>query len=259
MHLRAALAPLGDMQACLRVALWPTIKAILRRPTLLLHPSLISKEFMSHVWVMYGAGIDKDTREIKSSLMTPNAYGVVLDVGAGHGHSAQYLDHSKVTKYVALEPNSNMHPEIRRIAGEAGFKEDDGTLLIVPYGAEDIALLVSALGGPHTVNTIVSILSLCGVPDPKATMRALTNQVLAPGGEVLFYEHVLSRRADVAWWQRAWTPIWKRAFDGCCLDRPTDIWLEELDCWQSKEVWGKEGEPEEHLWWHRSGKLIKAA
>ena len=77
-----------------------------------------------------------------------------------------------------------MHSEIRRIAGDAGFREDDGTLLIVPYGAEDIALLISALGGPHTVNTIITFLSLCGVPEPQATMRALTDEILAPGGAV---------------------------------------------------------------------------
>ncbi|GJE95945.1 methyltransferase domain-containing protein [Phanerochaete sordida] len=259
MHLSAALAPLGDMRMCLQIALWPTLKAILRRPSLLLHPSLISREFMSHVWVPFGAGIDENTRDVKTSLISPNAFGVVLDVGAGYGHSAKYLDHNRVTKYVALEPNTNMHPGIRRIAGEAGFSEDDGTLLIVPYGAEDIALLTSALGGPHTVNTIISFLSLCGVPDPKATMRALTDEVLAPGGEVLFFEHVLSRRPDVAWWQRVWTPVWKYAFDGCCLDRPTDIWLEELGIWQSTDVWSKEDEPEEHMWWHRGGRLVKAA
>ena len=38
---------------------------------------------------------------------------VVLIVG--HGHSAQYLDRTRVTKYVALEPNAAMHPEIRKI------------------------------------------------------------------------------------------------------------------------------------------------
>ena len=38
---------------------------------------------MTHVWVPFGNGIDINARETKSSLLTPNAYGVVLDVGAG--------------------------------------------------------------------------------------------------------------------------------------------------------------------------------
>ena len=150
-----------------------------------------------------------------------------------------------------------MHKEIRANANKAGFTEEDGTLLIIPYGAEETNLINSALGGAHAVDTLVSMLTLCGVPEPQKAMRGLVSEVLKPGGQVLFYEHVLGRRADVAWWQRFWTPVWKYAFDGCCLDRPTDIWLEELDAWESKDVWSQEGEPEEHLWWHRGGKLVK--
>lgn len=150
-----------------------------------------------------------------------------------------------------------MHAEIRANANQAGFTEEDGTLLIIAYGAEEPNLINSALGGAHAVDTLVSILTLCGVPEPQEAMRGLVGEVLKPGGQVLFYEHVLSRRADVAWWQRFWTPIWRCAFDGCCLDRPTDIWLEELDVWESKDLWSKQDEPEEHLWWHRGGKLVK--
>ena len=53
-----------------------------------------------------------------------------------------------------------MHAEIRRIAGAAGFTEAAGTLLIVPYGAEDAALLLSALGGPHSVDTVVVLITM---------------------------------------------------------------------------------------------------
>ena len=73
----------------------------------------------------------------------------------------------------------------------------------------------------------------------------------------MFYEHVLSHRDDVAWWQRFWTPIWKVAFDGCRLDRPTDIWVQKMDVWKEASVWGKEGEEEEHLFWHRVGRFVK--
>lgn len=234
---------------------------------------------MYHVWVEFGNDTDEGIKDLKASFLTPNAYGVVLDVGAGkpsfavetlqsgmlifliaigHGHAAQYLNLDKVTKYVALEPNTKMHNEIRAAAKEAGFTEEAGTLLIIPYGAEQTNLINSALDGPQYVDTMISILALCGIPKPEETIRVLTDEVLKPGGQVLFYEHVLSRRSDVAWWQRFWTPLWKHAFDGCCLDRPTDIWLENLDIWDSKDLWGKEGEPEEHLWWHRGGKLVKA-
>ena len=59
---------------------------------------------------------------------------------SGHGHTVKYLDHDKVTKYVALEPNKLMHPEIRNIANAAGYTESAGNLLILPYGAEQMEL-----------------------------------------------------------------------------------------------------------------------
>lgn len=176
----------------------------------------------------------------------------------GYGHTVQYFDHAKVAKYVALEPNQLMHDEIRKRANAAGFTEDEGNLLILPYGAEDTATIMSALGGPHTVDTITSILSLCSIPDPKQNVRTLVDLLLKPGGPLLFYEHVLSPRADVAWWQRFWTPLWGLAMDGCCLDRPTHVWMKQMDCWSTEELWGLPDESEEHLWWHRIGKFIKS-
>lgn len=162
--------------------------------------------------------------------------------------------------YIALEPNTLMHPAIRAIAGAAGFTEEGGTLLILTCGAEDttvIKQLISA-GQPHCIDTIVSVLTLCTIPRPEATMQALVRDVLKSGGLFLFYEHVLSPRADVARAQQFWTPMWKVFFDGCQLDRPTHLWMERISGWEKKEVWGKEGESEENVWWHRLGKFLKA-
>lgn len=169
-----------------------------------------------------------------------------------------YLNKQTVSKYVALEPNTYMHDEIRKTANAAGFTEESGNLLILGYGAEQTSLITSALGGPHSVDTIVSILTLCSVPDPEKTIQSLVEQVLKPGGQLLFYEHVLSQRDDVIWWQKFWTPLWKLTFDGCRLDRPTDKWIESLGVWADTDIHGLEGEDVEHLFWHRIGKLTKA-
>lgn len=177
----------------------------------------------------------------------------------GYGHTAQYLDHAKVTTYVALEPNQLMHDEIRKRASAAGFTEAEGNLLILPYGAEDIATIMSALEGPGSVDTVTSILSLCSIPEPQKNIRTLVDLVLKPGGQLLFYEHVLSPRADVAWWQQFWTPLWKMAMDGCCLDRPTHEWIKQMDCWSKGESWGLPDESDENLWWHRTGKFVKSS
>ena len=280
LQLQLSLDLLGGVREALRLGFLPTLRAIFKTPSLLFHPQRIAYEYMYHVWAVFGPGIDENAREVKSSFLTPNAYGTVLDIGAGeismpilcsttlimvllsrtgYGHTAKDLDPSKVTKYIALEPNTAMHAKIREIAGEAGFSEDAGTLLIVPYGAEEIGFVISALGGPHTIDTVTSVLSLCSVPKPQETMQALSERALKPGGQLLFYEHVVSRRSDVALMQRLWTPVWSWSFGGCCLDRPTDIWLENLDIWESKDLWDEAGESEERLFWHRGGKLVKAS
>ncbi|KAL1942232.1 hypothetical protein VTO73DRAFT_6296 [Trametes versicolor] len=216
---------------------------------------------MAHVWKVYGNGADVRGRPAKQALLPENATGVVLDIGAGHGHTILYVDPSKVTKYVALEPNQLMHEELRALAATKGFTEAAGNLLLLPYGAEDTALITSALGGTGVADTLVCILTICSIPDPERTLAALVSDVLKPGGLLLFYEHVLSPRADVAWWQRLWTPLWRRAFDGCCLDRPTHVWVERMGVWKEGRVWGNEGEgeKEEQLFWHRIGRFVKKA
>lgn len=150
-----------------------------------------------------------------------------------------------------------MHPEIRAVANANGFLESDGTMLILTCGAEDIASVLTSLEKPNSVDTIISILTLCSVPAPEQTIGALVRYVLKPGGTLLFYEHVLSPHDDVAWWQRFWTPVWKLAFDGCRLDRPTHLCIERLGVWSNKDLWGEEGEDEENLFWHRAGKFVK--
>ncbi|KAJ3531635.1 hypothetical protein NMY22_g8072 [Coprinellus aureogranulatus] len=223
---------------------------------------------MANIWEGgFGNGTDEGARPVKIGLIPPNARGVVLDVGAGHGHTVQYLDRDKVTRYVALEPNPKMHSFIRAAASSAGFQESDGTLTILSCGAEDSTSILSALDG-RPADTIITVLTLCTIPEPQKTIHNLVRDVLKPeGGVFLFYEHVLSPRTDVAWWQRLWAPLWAVPFDGCRMDRPTHLYLKDLKVvgesgaeespWAEIVVYGKPGEPEEHLFWHQVGKLVK--
>jgi hypothetical protein len=38
---------------------------------------------MASVWNLYGNSVDEAGRNVKTGLITPHAYGVVLDIGAG--------------------------------------------------------------------------------------------------------------------------------------------------------------------------------
>ncbi|KAI0091319.1 hypothetical protein BDY19DRAFT_697482 [Irpex rosettiformis] len=258
MKLTNALSVLVDLSYAFRVAFLPTLRDILHAPLLVFRPVQLSRLFMAHVWVFIGNTTDECYSSVKSGLL-PDAHGVVLEIGAGRGHNIRYLDKTKVAKYVALEPNTRMHSEIRKAAAEVGFTEDAGTFVLLPYGAEETGLINSALGGPHTIDTIFSILTFCSVPNFENSIRPLVDQVLKPGGTLLFFEHVRSRRADVFWWQRFWTPIWAKVFDGCELGRPVDTIIEGLDMWERKEVTGIEGEDPETLFVHSIGRLTKVS
>ncbi|KAG6809997.1 hypothetical protein H0H92_013779 [Tricholoma furcatifolium] len=269
MKLSNAFGILFPMYFSIQEAFIPTLHEIVRSPSILLRPSSISRIFMSKLWIALGSGIDTNLRPTKEHLITPNAHGVVLDIGAGYGHTTAYLDRKLVTKYVALEPNTFMHPRLREAGNAAGFFESDDTFIILACGAEDTDTILSSLMSsqqPHRVDTIVSILTLCSVPLPHKTVTSLMTSVLNPEGHFLWCEHVQNPKPDVAWWQRFWTPLWSLLFDGCRLDRPTDVWIENIcdeqgrSVWDRKVVWGfNEAESEDALLRHRVGMMVKRA
>ncbi|KAF7986732.1 hypothetical protein HWV62_20290 [Athelia sp. TMB] len=236
MKFSSAMVPFWMIYAGTSAAWRPTLMALWHSPPLIFDPAKVSKLFMAHLWTAFADPIDEGSRELKESLITANAYGIVLDLGAGFGHTAKHLDRTKVTKYVALEPNVIMHPKIRKAAAAAGFNEADGTLLVLGCGAEDTSRIIEALGEVHSVDTVVSFLTLCSIPRPQEALTALVREVLKSGGTFVFNEHVLNPLEDVAWWQRAWTPIWKRFLDGCHLDRPTHLWIQRMDMWAEGDV-----------------------
>lgn len=83
MKLSASLGLIQDIWGTIGIAIVPTLWAIWRSPTLLLHPQDISRVFFSYVWVPFGDGIDENSRPVKQSLIPEYAHGVVLDIGAG--------------------------------------------------------------------------------------------------------------------------------------------------------------------------------
>ncbi|KAG1826490.1 hypothetical protein DFJ58DRAFT_828990 [Suillus subalutaceus] len=228
MHLSAALAILPDLYVVIKTGLWPTILAICHTPSLLLQPHELSHIFMSHVWKLFSNGVDGNAKATKQKLITPHAYGVVLDIGAGHGHTINYLDRSRVTKYVALEPNTHMHAEIRRTASAAGYTESTGSAphpLLRRRTYQHDPLFPPTCRHSHTISGLIT--------------------------EVLFYEHCLSDRRDVGWWQAVLDAALERVFRG--------RWIEDVGGWVEGEgVWEMDKEMEEHLFGYRAGRFVKA-
>ena len=83
MRWSSALGLLQDLRDVTRVALPPTILALWNTPALIFRPVILSRIFMSHVWNAAGNAIDEGGRDVKLNLIPENAYGTILDIGAG--------------------------------------------------------------------------------------------------------------------------------------------------------------------------------
>lgn len=265
MRLSAALSVIPELYRALRSSLFPTLRDVWLNPTLIFD---VPRLLMTHIWVVFADPTNEGGRVVKEALITPYAKGVVLDLGAGHGHTVDFLDRDKVATYIALEPNLDMHRLLRQRAAAAGYLESNGTLIVLSCSAEDTPTILDEIGrGPYPVDTVISVLTMCTLPSPEQTMKGVIRDLVKSGGEFLYYEHVLSPRSDVAWWQKFWAPLWSLFFDGCRMDRPSHLLVEgmkdadiggkEISMWREGQSWGKPGESEENLWWHQAGRFVK--
>ena len=79
----SALGLLPDLRYAIQWALLPTILSLWHTPALLFNPTMISRIFMAHVWASFSNPTDEGGKIAKSNLIPTNAYGTVLDLGAG--------------------------------------------------------------------------------------------------------------------------------------------------------------------------------
>jgi ubiquinone/menaquinone biosynthesis C-methylase UbiE len=135
--------------------------------------------------------------------------GAVIEVGAGHGLNFAHYPPA-VTRVLAVEPE----PHLRGLAVEAAARAPvavevrDGTAEALP--AED-----------GEFDAAVASLVLCSVPDQQAALGEIF-RVLRPGGELRFYEHVVSNRSGAARIQRVLdATIYPRLAGGCHCARDT--------------------------------------
>jgi ubiquinone/menaquinone biosynthesis C-methylase UbiE len=116
------------------------------------------------------------------------AEGVVVEIGAGTGLSFRHYPAG--LQVVATEPDPHMLKAARKAARKA-----DARVTLQQAPAEALPL------GDASVDTVVSILVLCSVPDQAAAL-AEAKRILRPGGRLLLLEHVratdpaLARRQD---------------------------------------------------------------
>jgi len=150
-------------------------------------------------------GMEAVTRQ--RARLVPQAGGVVLEVGMGPGHNLRHYDPTRITRLIGLDPSaSSMAMAARRAAGLGLAVE------FLCLDGESIPLAAAS------VDTVVLTYTLCTIPDPTAALVRM-RAVLKPGGRLLFAEHGRAPDPRVARRQDRLTPIWKRLFGGCHLDR----------------------------------------
>jgi ubiquinone/menaquinone biosynthesis C-methylase UbiE len=142
-------------------------------------------------------------------LLLAGLEGRVIEVGAGHGLNFPYYPLT-VTELVAVEPE----PHLRELA-QGTAQRAPIPITIVEGAAEELP------AGDDQFDAAVASLVLCSVDDPVAALREIT-RVLRPGGELRFYEHVISTRPGWARVQRALdATIYTPLAGGCHLARDT--------------------------------------
>ncbi|MEA2459051.1 MAG: hypothetical protein QOC95_2023 [Thermoleophilaceae bacterium] len=143
------------------------------------------------------------------SRLTTGVSGRVIEIGAGSGanfaHYPPAVDH-----VLAIEPE----PYLRRQAIAAARRAP--VAVDVREGAADA---LPAADGEF--DTAVFSLVLCTVPD-QAVALGEAERVLRAGGELRFYEHVVSRRPSMARVQRIFDrTFWPHVAGGCHAARDT--------------------------------------
>jgi ubiquinone/menaquinone biosynthesis C-methylase UbiE len=139
--------------------------------------------------------------------------GEVLEVGFGSGRNVPHYP-ATVKRVRAVDPATvGRQLAAERVAASpvpVEYVGLDGEQLPIDDGSVDHVLVTW---------------SLCTIPDVARALEE-TRRVLRPGGSLHFVEHGLAPDPGVARWQHRLTPIQRRLFGGCHLDRPIGALIE---------------------------------
>ena len=172
-------------------------------------PDSISHPIFARVYTEFAKLSERRGAAEHRRRLLAGLQGRVVELGAGSGANFAHYP-SSVSEVVAVEPESYLRERARIAASNA--------LPSVAVERGDAERLPGEAGG---FDAGVVALVLCTVPDQQRALAELF-RVIRPGGELRFYEHVLSDSAIEARVQRiADATLWPRIAGGCHLARDT--------------------------------------
>jgi ubiquinone/menaquinone biosynthesis C-methylase UbiE len=139
--------------------------------------------------------------------------GRVLELGSGTGLNFAHYP-STVSEVVAVEPE----PALRALT-EAAAASASVSVRVVDAVADELPFFEDEF------DAAVASLVLCSVSDPRRALEEL-ERVLRPGGELRFYEHVLSPKPKLARLQHRLDHVWPYFAGGCHITRDTGSAIE---------------------------------
>jgi ubiquinone/menaquinone biosynthesis C-methylase UbiE len=156
----------------------------------------------------FEASEEAGLRAMRGELLK-QARGRVLELGAGTGLNLELYPREGLDSLAVTEPDPHMFKQLRQRAAEVCAGAE-----LVQAGAEELPF------GDDSFDTVVVTLVLCTVPDQPAALSEIS-RVLAPGGQLLFLEHVRAHHPDLAKWQDRLERPWRFFGDGCHCNRDT--------------------------------------
>lgn len=161
----------------------------------------------------FAASEEAGLRSMRRELLC-KARGRVLELGSGTGLNLELYPREGLDSLTLTEPDPHMFKQLRPRAEKNCPGAD-----LVQAGAEDLPF------ADDSFDTVVVTLVLCTVPDQPAALREIS-RVLAPGGQLLFLEHVRANHPDLARWQDRLEKPWRFLGDGCHCNRDTVATIE---------------------------------
>ncbi|KAJ8603907.1 hypothetical protein MRB53_042042 [Persea americana] len=174
------------------------LSIVLHPSEFLNHPHAIDNFFHQYfviAWAYFAPLIDQWSGPFRERLLK-RAKGVVLEIGPGYGQSLKYYSRVDVKRLVLVEPAAIEEP----VLAAAGVTEG-------------------------SVDAVVCMLVLCGVPGPQAAIE-MYRRLLKKGGSMIFVEHVKSADPGTVTWQKWYNKYgWKKLMGDCDLTRETGQWI----------------------------------